>query len=103
MFEQPTHIYLNPVASERAEEFERFLIDAVVPAIRAERPDLDGRWHVLKPAAPEASDDSICTYAFVFDGGSLEDDWELDTILPAHYGTEEASRLVAGWMETFVP
>ena len=103
MSRQPTHIYLNPVASEKADEFEKFLVDVVVPAIRAQRPDLDGRWQVLKPVAPEATDGSICTYAFVFDGGSLEDDWELDNVLPAHYGDEEADRLLSAWLDTFVP
>jgi hypothetical protein len=103
VFEQPTHIYLNPVASERAGEFEKFLLEVVVPAIGAQRPDLEGRWHLLKPVAPETSDGSVCTYAFVFDGGTLDEDWELDTVLSAHYGAEEANRLLAGWMGTFVP
>jgi hypothetical protein len=103
VFEQPTHIYLNPVASERAEEFERFVVEVVVPAIRSVRPDLEGRWHLLKPVEPDPSDASICTYAFVFDGGSLEDDWELDKLLPAHYGAEAAGRLMSAWAETFVP
>ncbi|HEU5036647.1 MAG TPA: hypothetical protein VFT70_06575 [Nocardioides sp.] len=103
MFEQPTHIYLNPVAREKTEEFERFIRDVVVPALEAQRPDLVDRWHVLKPAGPEAVDSGVCTYAFVFDGGTVEDDWELGTLLPAHYGEAEADRLLSGWMDTFVP
>ena len=103
MFDQPTHIILNPVARDMAEEFEQFLIRVVEPAIRTQRPDLEGRWRVLKSVSPNASDDPICTYAFVFDGGTLEDDWELDTLLPAHYRTDEANRLLAAWTGTFVP
>jgi hypothetical protein len=103
VFEQPTHIYLNPVARERTAEFEQFLSEVIVPALRAQRPDLDGRWHVLRPVDAEGADGPVATYAFIFDGGSIDDDWELDKLLPAHYGVEEAKRLVSGWMDTFVP
>jgi hypothetical protein len=103
MFEQQTHIFLNPVAADRAEEFEKFLLDVAAPAVRAQRPELADRWRLLRASTPEDADASIVTYAMVFDGGELEDDWELDKLLPAHYGQEEADRLGAAWMETFVP
>ena len=47
--------------------------------------------------------DGIVTYAFLFEGGSLADDRELDLILPAHYGEEEAQRFIRDWVETFAP
>lgn len=103
MFEQPTHIYLNPVASDRTGDFERFLTEVVVPAVRAQRPELEGRWHVLKAEGAGGSDGSVATYAFVFDGGSLDDDWELEDLIPAHYGEEEGQRLLSSWLGTFVP
>ena len=102
MFEQPTHIYLNPVAGDRAGDFERFLTEVVVPAVRAQRPELEGRWHVLKADAAEESDGAVATYAFVFDGGPL-DDWELEDLIPAHYGEEEGQQLLSSWLESFVP
>ena len=103
MFERQTHIYLNPVATEHAAEFEKFLVEVAAPAVRAQRPDLADRWRLLRATGPEAADASITTYALVLDGGDLADDWELDKLLPAHYGQEEADRLGSSWMTTFVP
>ena len=94
------HLGLNPVRSDRAEDFERFLTQVVVPAVRAQRPDLAGRWSVMRTSA--ASGD-VLTYAFMLEGGSLEQDWELDVLLPAHYGEEEADRLIKDWVATFAP
>jgi hypothetical protein len=94
------HLGLNPVQADRAEEFERFLTEVVVPAVRAERPDLDGRWRVLRSTEPS---DGVVTYGFMLEGGSLAEDWELDVLLPAHYGKEEADRLVKEWVGTFSP
>jgi hypothetical protein len=103
MFDQQTHIYLNPVAVDRAEEFETFLFEVVAPALAAQRPELVDRWRVLKATAPETADPSVVTYAFLFDGGDLAEDWDLDKLLPAHYGQEEAERLGSAWMECFAP
>jgi len=94
------HVGLHPVRADRADDFERFLMEVVAPAVRAERPDLDGRWRVLRSVEPS---DGVLTYAFLFEGGSLEDDWELDVLIPAHYGEEEADRLAGEWVETFAP
>lgn len=103
MFDQRTHIYLNPVAADRAEEFERFLLEVAAPAVRAQRPDLADRWRLLRAEAPEPEDPSVVTYVMIFDGGDLEQDWELDKLLPAHYGAEEAERLAGPWLDSFAP
>jgi len=100
MMTEHLHLGLNPVLSERAEDFERFLVEVVQPAIRAQRPDLDGRWRVMRSGGQS---DDVVTYAFIFEGGSLEKDWELGVLLPAHYGEEEADRLINDWAETFAP
>jgi hypothetical protein len=92
------HIVLNPVREDRAAGFEHFLTNTVAPAVRAQRPDLDGRWQVLRSATPA---NGTVTYAFLLHGGSLDDDWELNRVLPAHYGQDEAERLVGDWVETF--
>jgi hypothetical protein len=94
------HFGLNPVRAERAEDFERFLANVVVPAIRAQRPDLDGRWRLMRSTEPA---DGVVTYAFMFEGGTLDEDWELNVLLPAHYGADEADRLIREWVETFAP
>jgi hypothetical protein len=100
MMTDQLHLGLNPVRAVRAEDFERFLSEIVVPAVRAQRPDLDGRWRVMRSSGPS---DNVVTYAFMLEGGSLEEDWELGVLLPAHYGQEEADRLINEWLETFAP
>ncbi len=47
--------------------------------------------------------DGVVTYALMLEGGSLAEDWELGVLLPAHYGEEEADRLIKEWVETFAP
>jgi|EndMetStandDraft_8_1072994.scaffolds.fasta_scaffold349539_2 hypothetical protein len=94
------HLGLNPVRSDRTEDFERFLSEVVVPAVRAQRPDLDGRWRVMRTSRPS---EGVVTYVFMLEGGSLAEDWELNVLLPAHFGTEEAERLIGDWVETFAP
>lgn len=94
------HLGLNPVRSDRTEDFERFLVEVVQPAMRAQRPDLDGRWRVMRASWPSAD---VVTYAFMFEGGILAEDWELNVLLPAHYGKSEADRLISDWVETFAP
>jgi hypothetical protein len=94
------HLGLNPVRADRADDFERFLAEVVAPAVRAERPDLEGHWRVLRSTEPS---DGVVTYAFLLEGGSLTEDWELDVLLPIHYGKEEADRLTEAWIGTFAP
>ncbi len=94
------HLVLQPVLAARAAEFEDFISDVVNVAVRAERPDLVGRWRVMR--ASEASD-GVVTFAFLLEGGSLTEDWDLGVLLPAHYGEEEADRLFDLWAETFAP
>jgi hypothetical protein len=43
MMTEQLHLGLSRVRSEPAEDFERFLVEVVQPAIRAQRPDLEGR------------------------------------------------------------
>jgi hypothetical protein len=99
MMTEQLHLGLNPVRSDRAEEFERFLAEVVAPAVRAQRPDLDGRWRVMRTSGPS----EVMTYVFMLEGGSLAEDWELGVLLPAHYGEEEAERMIGAWAETFAP
>jgi hypothetical protein len=94
------HLGLNPVRADRADDFERFLAQAVLPAVRAQRPDLDGRWRVMRSSG---SSDDVLTYVFMLEGGSLAEDWELGILLADHYGEEEADRLIKDWVETFAP
>jgi hypothetical protein len=83
-----TLIAINAVVVDRVDDFEEWLRTVVVPAIRDQRPDLDGRWHVLR--ATEADDDTV-VFAFVCEGGAPED-WDLRPYLEQALGSAEADR-----------
>ena len=92
------HVVLNPVREDRVADFERFLTDVVTPAVREQRPDLDGRWQVFRSTT--AANGTV-TYVILLQGGSLEEDWELERLLPGHIGQEEYDRLLPEWVDTF--
>jgi hypothetical protein len=94
------HVVLQPVHAERAGDFERFVTDVIAPAVRAQRPDLDQRWRTMRSSETA---NGVVTFAFLLEGGSLAEDWELGLVLPAHYGEQEAERLFEAWAETFAP
>src|SRR3954447_26450028 len=100
MMTKQLHLVLHPVRADRADEFERFINEVVRPAVAAQRPHLDDGWKVMRSSAPS---DGVVTYAFMLEDGSPTEDWNLGVVLPAHYGDEEADRLIADWAETFAP
>ena len=81
-------IAINSVPVDRADEFEEWLRSLVVPAMKDQRPDLDGQWRVLR--ATEA-DDGAVVFAFVCEGGT-PDDWDLRPLLETALGTAGADR-----------
>ncbi len=81
-----TLIAINPVLADRADEFEAWLGSVVAPAIRELRPDLDGRWRVLR--ATEAEEGTV-VFAFVCEGGTPED-WDLRPYVEHALGSAEA-------------
>lgn len=94
------HVVLHPVQAERADDFERFVTEVVTPAVKAQRPDLDGRWRFMRSSEIA---NGVVTFAFLLEGGSLTEDWELDLVITAQYGKEEAERLFGEWASTFAP
>ena len=83
-----TLIASNAVRADRVAEFEEFLRSVVVPAMWDQRPDLDGRWRVLRAAE---ADEGTVTFAFVCEGGA-PDDWDLRPYLETALGAAEADR-----------
>jgi hypothetical protein len=83
-----TLIALNAVLVDRADEFEDWLRAVVAPAMREQRPDLDGRWRVLRATEP---DDGTVVFAFLCEGG-VEEDWELRPYLENSLGPDGADR-----------
>jgi hypothetical protein len=85
---EQTLVAINAVLADRVDDFEDWIRSVVTPAIRSQRPDLDGRWRVLR--ATDA-DDGIVVFAFVCEGGAPED-WDLRPYLEKALGPTEADR-----------
>jgi hypothetical protein len=83
-----TLIAINAVLAERVDEFEEWLRSVVVPAVRSQRPDLDGRWQMLRATE---RDDGTVVFAFVCEGG-VPEDWDLRPYLEEALGAAEADR-----------
>jgi hypothetical protein len=88
-------ISVFPVKPERAQDFERFCVDVVGSAVAKVRGHMQGKWQVLRPA--EEADGATC-YAVVFHAGNPEEDWDLESLLQAAYGDDEAQRYGDEWM-----
>lgn len=88
---QPTLIAINPVIAGRADDFEDWLRTVVVPAVREHRPELQGRWEVLRAADQE---DGTVIFAFIFHGGNAAE-WPLEPLLNQALGAEGAQRAMA--------
>jgi hypothetical protein len=91
--EVPRFIAITPVKADRQTDFESFVSNVVVPAVRTARPELDGLWSVLRPVGTMT--DGVAAYAFLFHGEPGLDDWELSTLLTEAYGDVDGPRRLA--------
>jgi hypothetical protein len=87
----PTLIAINPVLAERADDFEEWLRTIVVPAVREYRPELEGRWEVLRATGEEGG---TVIFTFILRGGDASD-WYLEPLLDQALGGEDAQRAMA--------
>ncbi len=85
-----THIYLNPIKAERADEWESFTRTAIMPAVQSQRPDLVERVRILRA---DDQQDGAALFVFVFEGGDIED-FNLTPLLVAEDGS---------WWQTDTP
>jgi len=88
---QPTLVAINPVIADRADDFEDWLRTIVVPAMREHRPELEGRWEVLRATGEE---DGTMIFTFIFHGGDPSE-WHLEPLLGRALGAEGAQRAMA--------
>ena len=104
----PNLLALTPVKPERAEEFEAFVRDVVVPAVLQARPQAAGLWQLWRPSttaeSSQVADSQVAgspgvaagppdSYAFVFFGGLPVDDWDLGPVFTEVHGKERGSEL----------
>lgn len=94
----PSHVAVNPVRSDRADDFENWLRTVVVPAADQHRPESRGRWQVLR--GEEA--DGVTPFVFLFYGGGSLADWDLPALLEQALGPEDGRRALRTAEEMFV-
>jgi hypothetical protein len=83
---EETLIALNPVIADRADDFEEWLRTVLTPAVTTHRPELRGRWEVLRAVGQE---DGLVMFAFVLRGEERHD-WELLPLLTEAIGADRA-------------
>ncbi|MBA2559609.1 MAG: hypothetical protein H0V07_06905 [Propionibacteriales bacterium] len=91
------HVYVNPVQSDRADEWETFVRSVIVPVVSRQRPQLIDQVRVLRS---EDAEDSTTTFVFLFRGGDIAD-YDLGPLFAAEYGDEEGERLLDSWQAMF--
>lgn len=89
----PMLVAVNHVIADRAEDFQQWLATVVVPAVHRSRPELAGRWQVLRSTQ---SEDGAVVFVFLFDGGSPAD-WDLGPLLAGALGPEGAAEAFAAF------
>ena len=87
------HIYMTPVRSERADDFEAWLRLVLIPAVRKSRPETEARVQTLR--ATEESD-GVVYFAFVAEGGD-DAEWDIRPLLEEALGSAAAERETEAW------
>jgi molybdopterin-guanine dinucleotide biosynthesis protein A len=99
----PSFMALTKVKPERADEFETFVREVVVPAAVQARPQAAGLWQTLRPDtsgdpspfdAQGTAAGSANTYVFVFYGDLPMMDWELGSMFTDVHGEEKGRQLI---------
>ena len=92
-----THIYLNHIRTDRADEWETFNRSVIMPVVTSQRPELSDKVRLL---LADGQEDGETLFAFVFDGGGI-DDYDLEPMFAAEYGEQEGRQLLQEWLDMF--
>jgi hypothetical protein len=92
-----SHIYLNPIRSDRADDWESFTRSVIMPVVASQRPETLDRVRLLRADGPV---DGATLFAFVFDGGDI-DDYDLESMFAAEYGEREGQERLQEWEDMF--
>jgi hypothetical protein len=96
--ESPRLLSLTRVKAGREQEFEDFIREVVVPAVREHRPHLTGQWQSLRPE-PDQHGDGMSAYVFIFHGNAPIEDWDLESLFTTAFSEEDAARRWHEWSE----
>jgi hypothetical protein len=94
-------LVLNPVRTDRAEDFERFVRQVLQPAVEAQQPGMADKVRLWRAAEAESGDGDVTIYAFVAESGN-PDTLDLSVPFRAHYGDERAAELLDEFNDFFV-
>lgn len=92
-----THIYLNHIKTDRADDWVSFNRSVIMPVVASQRPELSGRVRLLRA---DGQEDGTTLFAFVFEGGDI-DDYDLEPMFAAEYGEEEGRRRLQEGLDMF--
>lgn len=92
-----THIYLNPIKTDRADDWESFTRSVIMPVVASQRPEFLDRVRLLRA---DGQEDGATLFAFVFEGGDI-DEYDLEPLFAAEYGEQEGRQRLQEWHDMF--
>lgn len=92
-----THIYINPIKTDRADDWESFTKSVVAPAVQSRRPELMDRVRLLRAGGQT---DGATLFAFIFEGGDIGD-YDLEPLLVAEFGEQAGRQRLQEWLDMF--
>jgi len=92
-----THVYINPIKSDRASDWESFTRTVIAPMVATHRPELSGRVRLLRA---DGDDSGATVFAFIFDGGDIGE-FNLEPLFAAEYGEQEGRQRMQEWQDMF--
>ncbi|MBA2531489.1 MAG: hypothetical protein H0V23_05195 [Nocardioidaceae bacterium] len=95
--DKPLHIVLNAVRTDKADDWEEFTRSELVPLVKKQRPELLERVRLLRSTE---SGDEVTMFAFLFEGGDL-DDYDLKPLFAAEFGEDEGQNRLQPWIDMF--
>jgi hypothetical protein len=94
---QATHIYINPIKTDRADDWESFTRSVIGPVIAKQRPEFLDRVRLLRA---DGQEDGATLFAFVFEGGDIND-YDLEPVFATEYGEEQGRQRLQEWQDMF--
>lgn len=92
-----THVYINPIKTDRSDEWESFTRSVIMPVVASQRPELLNRVRLLRA---DDQEDGATMFAFLFEGGDI-DDFDLEPLFAAEYGEHQGAERLQEWQEMF--
>ncbi|MEO6512683.1 MAG: hypothetical protein ABIO16_16910, partial [Nocardioides sp.] len=80
-----------------ADDWESFTRSVIMPVVGSQRPEFLDRVRLLRA---EGQEDGATLFAFVFEGGDI-DDYDLGPLFAAEYGEQEGLQRLQGWRDMF--